>query len=68
MPIPSSLDDFLALYPSAVKDIALAARDLVVETVPDAMETVDRSARLVGYSDGPGYKDAQRTPGIYDLA
>jgi hypothetical protein len=28
-----------------------------VQTVPDATETVDRSARLVGYRYGTGYKD-----------
>ncbi|MGO9466705.1 MAG: DUF1801 domain-containing protein [Isosphaeraceae bacterium] len=49
--------EFLALYPPNVRDIALAARELVVHTVPDATETVDRSARLIGYGYGPGYKD-----------
>jgi hypothetical protein len=58
----------LGPHPSAVKDIALAAPDLVVQTVPDAMETVDRSTRLIGYGYGSGYNDAERTPGIYDLA
>jgi hypothetical protein len=57
MPIPSDLDEFLALYPPGVKDIALAARELVLQTVLNATETVDRSARLIGYSYGPGYKD-----------
>jgi hypothetical protein len=57
VPNPSDVDAFLALYPSAVKDIALAARRLVAETVPNATETVDRSARLVGYGYGPGYND-----------
>jgi hypothetical protein len=57
MPIPPDLDEFLAHYPTGVKDIALAARELVVQTLSDATETVDRSARLVGYSYGPGYKD-----------
>ncbi len=57
MPVPSDLDEFLILYPTAVKEIALAARELVMQTVPDATETVDRSARLVGYGYGPGYKD-----------
>ena len=56
-PIPSNLADFLALYPSGVKAIALAAREMVVQTQPEATDTVDRSARLVGYGYGPGYKD-----------
>ena len=57
MPIPSDLDDFLSHYPAGVKDIALAARELVVQTVPNATETVDRTARLVGYALGRGYKN-----------
>ncbi len=57
MPIPSDVDEFLALFPPNVRDVALAARELVVHTVPDATETVDRSARLIGYGYGPGYKD-----------
>jgi hypothetical protein len=57
MPIPADLDDFLSLYPAGVKDIALAARELVVQTVPNATETVDRTARLVGYALGRGYKN-----------
>jgi hypothetical protein len=57
MPVPQNLANFSALYPSGVKDIVLAARELVLQTVPDATETADRSARLVGYGYGPGYKD-----------
>jgi hypothetical protein len=57
MPVPADLDDFLSLYPAGVKDIALAARELVVQTVPNATETVDRTARLVGYALGRGYKN-----------
>jgi hypothetical protein len=57
MPIPSEVDEFLALYPPGVRDIALAARALVLETVPNATETVDRTARVIGYGYGPGYKD-----------
>jgi len=57
MPIPSDVDKFLALYPPEVRDIALAARELVAQAVPNATETVDRSARLIGYGYGPGYKD-----------
>ncbi len=57
MPIPPDVHAFLALYPLAVKEIARAARQLVGQTVPNAIETVDRSARLLGYGYGPGYKD-----------
>jgi len=57
MPIPPDVDEFLALYPPVVRDIAVAARDLVAQMVPNATETVDRSARLIGYGYGPGYKN-----------
>jgi hypothetical protein len=55
--IPSEVDEFLALYAPGVKEIALAARALVVQTVPNATETLDRTARVIGYGYGPGYKD-----------
>jgi hypothetical protein len=57
MPTSSEVDEFLATYPPAVKDIALPARELVVQTVPGATEMLDRSARCIGYGYGSGYKD-----------
>jgi hypothetical protein len=57
LPIPSDVNEFLATYPPGVKEIALKTRELVVQTVPHATETIDRSARLLGYGYGPGYKD-----------
>jgi len=57
MPVPSDVAELLAPYPQGVKDIALAARELVAQAVPNAKETVDRSARLLGYGYGSGYKD-----------
>jgi hypothetical protein len=57
MRVPHDVDEFLALYPPVVQDIALAVRELVVRTVPDSTETIDRSARLIGYGYGSGYKD-----------
>jgi hypothetical protein len=56
MPFPKEIDEFLELYPPPVKDIALAARELVTHVVPKATETLDRSARCIGYGFGPGYK------------
>jgi hypothetical protein len=38
-----------------VRDVALALRTLVLTVVPDAREEIDRPAKLVGYSLGPGY-------------
>jgi hypothetical protein len=55
--IPEEIDQFLDLYPLGVKEAALAARDLVMRTLPDATESLDRTARVIGYGYGPGYKD-----------
>jgi hypothetical protein len=57
MPIPDEVVEFLGPYPPGVRDIALAARELVTHAVPEAKETLDRSARLIGYGYGPGYKN-----------
>jgi hypothetical protein len=34
----------------------MAARDFLAEALPGATETLDGSAKLLGYSYGPGYK------------
>jgi hypothetical protein len=50
------VDAFLATYPEPVQETAFAARDLVRSMLPDIVESVDESARLVSYSYGSGYK------------
>jgi hypothetical protein len=50
------IDTFLARYPEQVRETASAARRLLKNTLPDVAETVDESAKLLGYSYGPGYK------------
>ena len=50
------VDDFLARYPERVKDTARAARSLLESVLPDATESVDESAKLIGFGYGPGYK------------
>jgi hypothetical protein len=40
-----------------VRNLALKARELVLQTVPNAIEMIDRSARVIGYGYGSGYKD-----------
>jgi hypothetical protein len=47
--------EFLASYPAAVSELALSLRSIIVKTIPDAKETVDRSGRVIGYVVGPGY-------------
>ncbi len=50
------VDDFLAHYPEQVRDTAQAARSLLESVLPEATESVDKSAKLIGYGYGPGYK------------
>ena len=51
------VEAFFSNYPPLVEELALAVRALVFELVPDAEEVLDRSARVVGYGFGTGYKD-----------
>jgi hypothetical protein len=50
------LDRFLADYPDSVRETAKAARQFLAEMLPQAEESIDASARLIGFRYGPGYK------------
>ena len=52
----SEADALLAAYPDAVRDLADAARRALAKALPGATEGVDKSAKLLGYSYGQGYK------------
>jgi hypothetical protein len=56
MPNAKEIEEFLAPYPREVRDVALAARDFLAEALPGASETLDASAKVLGYGYGPGYK------------
>jgi hypothetical protein len=56
MPNAADIESFLAAYPLQVRDVALAARDYLAEALPGAAETLDGSAKLLGYGYGSGYK------------
>jgi hypothetical protein len=56
MPGPSDVESFLTSYPAEVGELARAARGLLFEALPGAEETLDRSARVIGFGYGPGYK------------
>lgn len=56
MSTSKDIDAFLARYPDAVRDTATAARQLLKAHLPDVAESLDESARLLGYSYAPGYK------------
>jgi hypothetical protein len=49
-------DSFLAAYSDDVRALANAARRALAKALPRATESVDRPAKLLGYSYGPGYK------------
>jgi len=51
-----AIETFLASYPAEVGELAHAARRLLREAFPDAEETLDESAKVIGYGYGPGYK------------
>ena len=46
----------MARYPEQVRETASAARSCLKKALPDIAESVDESAKLLGYSYGPGYK------------
>jgi hypothetical protein len=50
------VDAFLAKYPAEVRTLAAAARKALANALPGAAEGVDKSAKLLSYSYGPGYK------------
>lgn len=52
----TSLKRLLASYPEKVRDLALQTRRLILDSIPRIEETVDPSARVIGYGLGPGYR------------
>lgn len=56
MSTSKDIDAFLARYPDAVRSTATAARELLKAHLPHVAESLDESARLLGYSYAPGYK------------
>jgi hypothetical protein len=53
----SGISELLAFVAPEVRDLALAARSLVFETIPNVIEMVDAKARIIGYGYGPRYAD-----------
>ena len=48
-------DRLLLAYPPDIQNLAGAAHDLIVATLPKIEATVDNSANVVGFGFGPGY-------------
>jgi hypothetical protein len=51
------VDDVLATFSPEVRDLALAARTFVLETIPSLAEMVGVKARIIGYGYRPRYVD-----------
>jgi len=51
-----AIAEFIDQYPEVVPSLALRLRRLIRRAAPGAREELDRTARLIGYSYGPGYK------------
>jgi len=49
--------ELVSAYPAGVESLALETRELVMSTIPDLQEIVDKSAKVIGYGFGAGYKD-----------
>ena len=50
----SALDELLGSHIKRVRDVSLALRDFVLETVPEADERVHADAKSIGYHIGGG--------------
>ena len=53
---PKDIESFLASYPPEVGELAHAARRLLGEALQGSEETLDKTARVIGFGYGPGYK------------
>ncbi len=51
-----AIDTLLGPYPEDVQTLVRQTRKTLREWLPDAVEGVDESARMVAYRFGPGYK------------
>jgi hypothetical protein len=51
------VDAFFATYPPTTEAVAQALRRLIFDNVKGVGEMLDRSARVVGYGFGSGYKN-----------
>ena len=56
MPSTQEIETFLASYSPEVGELLVAARLWLAKALPKAEETLDESAKVIGYGYGPGYK------------
>lgn len=55
--VPAEVKAFLSAYGANVQAIALQARMLILDIVPDALEQIDVPAKMLAYGFAPTYKD-----------
>jgi hypothetical protein len=54
--LPADVRGLLDGYAPEVRAVAISARTLIAEVIPQVEETVDAAARTIGYGFGPGYR------------
>lgn len=59
MVVPKKVNELLTRFGPEARALALRVRELVLEVVPDAIEQVDFSAKIIGYGVGLKYADVQ---------
>lgn len=52
-----TVEDLLYEYDPAIAGLGTKLRNKLFTLLPKIQETVDESARIIGYGYGPGYKD-----------
>lgn len=55
--VPAAIKTFLSAYDPTIQAIALQARALVLELVPDALEQIDVPAKMLAYGFAATYKE-----------
>jgi hypothetical protein len=53
----ATLQEFLSSYSPQVRELALAARALILRVFPDALEQVDAPSKIIAYGTGLKYAD-----------
>lgn len=49
--------ELIGEYPPVVQEIAVRARELILDIFPEAVETIDPSDKVIGYGTGSKYAD-----------
>ncbi len=53
----SSVDEFLSKYPPEIGELAFQTRALIQKLLPDVLEMVDPSSKIIAYGYSPKYAD-----------